>query len=338
MGNDPPVGMQEAFERFERETVRVADEEIAVAKAVHREIRDHIASGVDDVTRTFLVGSYARRTQAGKLKDIDIAIEMSLQRGARPASEALVDLAAVAQHHPRVASVQMGARAVTLDLHLEPPCIFTLDLVPVLPRHGRGMLLARRFPEDGLDDWSVAYPEEQIAAAKERSDEVGPFYRQFVRLVKYWNGGYAKEKRPLGSSYYAESIAWHAIRQREPFAEALVRYLDDACTFLAPGAPLADPGSGVSDVFERLEPRRRLVMRKAVDSARREAHAALHLGDSEEALVAWQRFFNEGLGAATGAVEKLRAALTAGTATAVGAGVSATASGRPIARSRSWRP
>ncbi len=66
--------VHEAFERFENEVVRVPKAENDEAKRVHPKIRGTLERELPEHLETFLSGSYGRRVQAVRLKDIDIIV------------------------------------------------------------------------------------------------------------------------------------------------------------------------------------------------------------------------------------------------------------------------
>lgn len=69
MPDEKIESVQQAFEEFEREVVRVRKEQNDAAKEVHPQIRDTLAQELDEHIETFLSGSYSRKVQVVRLKE-----------------------------------------------------------------------------------------------------------------------------------------------------------------------------------------------------------------------------------------------------------------------------
>ena len=232
--------VQQGFERFEAASVRVPDAENKAAKEVHPLIRGTLEQELDQLLlESFLSGSYSRRVQVVKLNDVDIVVVLDDPDGdfANSADAALEVVRKAAKGSELVRRTRKGVRAVKLFLCDHE---FTVDLVAALrPASSDGLLLARHLPEEGLDDWTLAHPKGQKQAAVDKNERCDGIYVPAVRLVKYWNGG---EGKPL-KSYHAEAILWHALDGPSGYAEAMVRFFDEAYARLAPGASTPDPGA-----------------------------------------------------------------------------------------------
>src|SRR5215208_5834853 len=129
--------VEEAFESFECNTARVPDDENADAKAVHPEIRKAVTAAFPN-TEHFLSGSYGRRTQAMKLKDVDIIVVLNDPDGKfkASASQTLEDVREVVSDHELVRTTRVSVRAVKAFLH---DYEFHVDIVPALvPAFGSG--------------------------------------------------------------------------------------------------------------------------------------------------------------------------------------------------------
>src|SRR5215216_1823934 len=80
---DSPIEtVQQAFEQYERDVARVDPDDIAAAREIHPKLRDAVADAVP-VKRDFLAGSDGRRTQALRLKDIDVITVVDDPAGSR---------------------------------------------------------------------------------------------------------------------------------------------------------------------------------------------------------------------------------------------------------------
>jgi hypothetical protein len=144
--------VQQAFEKFEAESVRVPDWENKAAKAVHPEIRGTLEQELERVIKTFLSGSYSRRVQVVRLKDVDVIVVLNDPDGtfASSAGATLEIIREAAKCSDLVRRTRIGVRAVKLLLH---DYEFTVDLVAARqPTSGNGLLLARHLPHEGYDD------------------------------------------------------------------------------------------------------------------------------------------------------------------------------------------
>lgn len=218
--------VQQAFEKLEAESVRIPDWENRAAKAVHPKIRGTLEQELEQVIRTFLSGSYRRRVQVVRLKDVDIIVILDDPDGtfASSAGATLEIIREAAKCSDLVRRTRLGVRAVKLFLH---DYEFTVDLVAARqPTSGNGLLLARHLPNEGCDDWQLLNPEGQRQAAIDKNEECGGIYIPAVRIVKYWNKGQG-DPSPL-RSYHAEAILWHALDGPVDYEEAMVRFFDEA--------------------------------------------------------------------------------------------------------------
>ncbi len=325
--------VQQAFEKFEVETVRVPDQENKAAKEVHPQIRDTVERELEHHVDTFLSGSYSRRVQEGHLRDVDVIVVLEDPDGkyANSADAALEEIRDAASESALVRWTRKRVRAVKLFLHGYE---FTVDLVAALrPASGNGLLLARHRPDEGLDDWQLLNPEGQKKAAIDKNKLCGDMYIPAVRIVKFWNRG---EGKPL-RSYHAESIFWHALTGPVDYAEAIVKFFDAAYDALAPNARTFDPGAPDADpVDELLEPDERAAARVKVEKSREAAHAAFKAEDPEEALEGWVKVFGSSFPAPSTTLEQVSSALGSGGVGAVGAGIQVGGS-RQVIKPRSWR-
>jgi hypothetical protein len=236
--------VQQAFEKFEADSVRVPGWENDAAKSVHSEIRETVEKELEQVLKTFLSGSYSRRVQVVRLKDVDaIVLDDPEETFANSAEAALEAIREATKCSDLVRRTHLGVRAVKLFLHDHE---FTVDLVAARqPTSGDGLLLARHLPDEGYDDWQLLNPEGQKQAAVAKNEECDEMYVPAVRIIKFWNKGQG-DPPPL-RSYHAEAIAWHALNGPVAYDEAMVRFFDEAYERLAPGAYTPDPGAPDTD-------------------------------------------------------------------------------------------
>jgi hypothetical protein len=324
---------QQAFEQFEVDSVRVPDKENKAAKEVHPQIRDTVKRELKHHVDTFLSGSYSRLVQEGHLRDVDVIVVLDDPDGkyVNSANAALEDIRDAASESKLVRWTRKRRRAVKLFLHGHE---FTVDLVAALrPASGNGLLLARRHPEEGFDDWQLLNPEGQKKAAIEKNKLCADMYIPAVRIAKYWNRGEGKTLR----SYHAESILWHALTGPLDYAEAMVKFFDAAYGALAPNARTYDPGAPNADPVDKLLPAdKRAAARVKVGKAREAAHSAFEAEDLAEALEGWAKVFGSSFPAPSTTLEQISSALGSGGAGVVGPGIQV-GRGRQFIKPRSWR-
>ena len=323
---------QQAFEEFEKDSVRVPISDNDEAKKVHPEIRGTVEEQLE-VIKTFLSGSYSRKVQVLKLNDVDVIVVLDDPDGRYTGSAgvALEDIRAAAKESNLVRRTKLGVRAVKLFLNDSE---FTVDLVAARESEsGEGLLLARHLPDEGFDDWQLLNPEGQRRAAVEKNEECNGVYIPGVRIVKFWNQG---EGKPL-RSYHGEAILWHALDGPVEYPELAVRFFDEACGRLAPGAATPDPGAPNSDpVDKRLEAGDRAAASEKVENARRIAHEAFEMENLEEALEKWGDIFGPSFPAPSNSSDKVAGAMGRGAVGIVGTGVQP-GRGRDPIKARSWR-
>lgn len=328
------TSVQQAFERFESDTVRIPPAEDEAGQRVHPRIRLAVRQALGSLwLDDYLSGSYSRRVQvAPKLKDIDVVVMLADPTGLfrRSATSALRAIEAAALTCDLVRGAEIRCRSVRAYLHGYD---FTVDLVAALESpQGTGVLLARRIPEEGLDDWSPGNPKGQCQAAVEKNAVCGGMYIPAVRIAKFWKNGACPEFK----SYHAESIMFHSLSADSAFADAMVGFFDEAHDRLAPGVHTEDPGAPGTLVDERLEEHERAAARRAVDIARHHAHAAEAAATPEEALGHWARVFGPAFPAPQNSRDRVAGSLQARTAGVSGLGITANRGPQPV-QPRSWR-
>ena len=329
--------VQEAFEQLEVEVVRVPKRENDAAKSVHPRIRQTLAEHLPEHLETFLSGSYSRRVQVVKLKDIDVIVVLEDADGkfAESAKAALEAICKAALKSDLVKSATVRVRSVRLTLRNYE---FTIDLVAALEPtdESDGLLLARHLPEENLDDWTLGHPRGQKKAAIQKNDDTDGVFIPSVRLAKYWLGTvWGNGDKPF-RSYHAESVLHGAMTGEVEYSEAMVLFFDAAYDALAPGQLTPDPGAPDTYVDERLDANERRAARDAVGRARDAAHVAHEKEEVGEALDAWVEVFGSAFPAPSTSPEVIAASLSSRTAGVVGVGIRA-GSGRPVIESRPWR-
>lgn len=328
--------VEDAFDWFERNVARVPDDENADGKSVHPEVRKSVCEALD-VEHHFLSGSYGRKTQAKKLKDVDIIVVLKDDDGAFYASacETLEKVRRALEGCDLIRRRHISVRAVKCFLE---DYEFHVDIVPALKRgFGEGLHLTRNIPDENRDDWSLEYPEQQLKTCQERNKATDGLYLPATRVVKAWNQRYDTTK-PL-RSYHAEALLYHGIGDAKTLQEAIVAFFDHAHDALAPSKLTATPGAPSGRyVDDRLDADDRKAAREKVEAAREKAHEAADIDDPGQAMEAWVKVFGTSFPSPTTKPDAVDAALRAGRAFAVGTGVRVgkTEGSRDYISGRSW--
>lgn len=331
--------VQEAFIEFEKKAVRVPDWQNQRAKEVHPEVRAAVEKDLGELfDRAFLAGSYARKVQTVRLKDVDIIVVLNDPEGtfAASADAALERLRQATKACDLVTGTRKGVRAVKLTVDGEE---FTVDVVAALDNPLDEVRLARFLPDEGYDDWTAARPKGQLDAHWQKNKDTDGVFVLAVRIVKYWNQRKKYNGKNVLPSYLAESMLYHAMTGECEYAEAVVAFFRAAKRHLSSSAPTVScPGDPANYVDEMLDDARREAALDKVTAALEHAEAALAESDPGEAMDHWAKVFGPAFPAPSGDTSALASALGSRTAVAKGAGVSVTGNGgREVIPARPWR-
>lgn len=334
--------VQEAFVEFEQETARVPEAQDARAKEVHPVVTAAIKTDLGDLfNRAFLAGSYRRKVQAVRLKDVDIIIVLNDPDGefALSANGTLERVRKAAKTCDLVGTTRKSVRAVKLDIDGEE---FTIDAVPALDDLLGELLLCRNKPDEGYDDWTSARPQGQLDAATEKNQETDGIFIPAVRIIKVWNQSFGEGDKKAMSSYLAESIMFHALDSKCDYADAVVAFLRLAKDHLSRTAPSVPcPGDPDNFVDEMLKDDRRERALGKVETALGHAENAIAADDPGEAMDHWAKVFGASFPAPSNDSAALASALRSGKAIGKGSGIAIPASTnggeRPLIRPRSHR-
>lgn len=333
--------VQQAFEEFEREHVRVPDVENTAAKKVQQEFRDAMeAALVELYAESFLAGSYRRKTQSEHLKDLDIIIVLNDPTGELRAS-AKRTLEMLKRHAPAYGPVigrEVKCRAVECELD---GYTFWADLVPALTDGQGGLLLAYWNRDTGEDEWRSADPKAQTRACADKNRETNGVYVPVTRTGKYWNQSFTSspsDEKPV-PSYYVEAILHDAIAAECEWAQALTWFFERAREHLQnPRPSIPCPGAPAGTwVDENLDPERRMKAAVKVEEALGHARRAMAEPDAGKAMDHWAKVLGPAFPSPSTHPSLIAEALKGGTARLVGSGVSATPVGRKPIPARSHR-
>jgi hypothetical protein len=334
--------VQEAFIEFEQETARVPEAQNARAKEVHPLIRDAIKADLGDLfNRAFLAGSYKRKVQAVRLKDVDIILVLNDPDGefALSADGTLERVREAAKTSDLVVGTRKSVRAVKLDVDGEE---FTVDAVPALEDPFGELLLCRNKPDEGYDDWTSAQPQGQLDAATEKNQETEGTFLPAVRTMKVWNQSFGDGDKKAMPSYLGESILFHALDGKCDYADAMVAFFRLAKDHLSRSWPSVPcPGDPNNFVDEMLKDDRRERALDNVETALGHAEDAIDTDDPGEAMDHWAQVFGPSFAAPSNDSASLAAALKSGKAVGKGSSIVVPAGSnggeRPLIRGRSHR-
>jgi hypothetical protein len=335
--------VQDAFIEFEQQTARVPDAQNARAKEVHPDVVAAIKADLGDLfDRAFLAGSYRRKVQAVRLKDVDIIIVLYDPDGEfkLSANAALERVRKAAKTCDLVIATRKSVRAVKLDIDGEE---FTVDVVPALEDPLGELLLCRNKPDEGYDDWTSARPQGQLDAATEKNQDTGGVFIPATRIMKVWNQSFGESDKKAMPSYLAESILFHSLDSKCDYDDAMVGFFREAKDHLSRSWPSVPcPGDPANYVDQMLKDERRERALKKVETALKHAEPAVDADDPGESMDHWAKVFGTAFPAPCNDSGNLAAALKSGRAEAKGIGIvvpSGTNGGdrRPIIAGRSHR-
>src|SRR4051794_35092382 len=288
--------VQQAFEDFEKRAVRVPDSENKAAKKVHPEFRQavqgHLGARYDT---SFLAGSYARKTQAVHLKDLDVIVVLNDPTGELRASASgtLGLMKKAAYSYGPVARVTTKCRAVECQLD---GYTFWVDLVPALDDGDGGLLLAYVNEDEGVDEWRPADPKSQLTACSDKNADTDGAYVPVTRICKFWNQSFTSspsQQKPL-PSYLVEAILHDALSGPVEWADAVLAFFRNAKYHLSIARPTVPcPGNATAYVDEKLadDHARRLKALAKVEAALVHAEAAAAAATDDEAREEWAKVF-----------------------------------------------
>ncbi|HLH66793.1 MAG TPA: nucleotidyltransferase [Solirubrobacteraceae bacterium] len=333
--------VQQAFEEFERTSVRVADVENRAAKRVQAEFREAVQKALGAwYADSFLAGSYRRKTQAVHLKDLDIVIVLNDPTGELRASPsgALALMKGAAHTYSLVRHVEVKCRAVECELDGHS---FWADLVPALQDGRGGLLLAYVDRKEGIEEWRPADPKGQVAACQAKNAATDGAYVPVTRICKFWNQSFTSspsQEKPM-PSYLVEAILHDALSGSCDWSDAVLAFFENAERHLSlPYPSVPCPGKSTDYVDEKLEDPRRLKALAKVQTVLPYVRAAANETDPYKAMDAWVFVFGQSFPAPSTKPGLIAKALRNRTATVVGTGVSVSSSGRQPIPVRSHGP
>jgi len=180
-----------------------------LAKEMPRIVRDHL-EGSDDLDteepHTRLVGSYARDTAIGDIKDVDLIVCVDREYGAQEPSDVLGVLRDVLGELPGNSAIDLRAQRRSVRVEFEHDEFF-LDVVPaILPN---GVESALYVPDRVQQEWILSDPIRYGEHLSELNSEHGKKVVPLIKLAKHWRDVHMKYRKP--KSYWLEAEVFHLI-------------------------------------------------------------------------------------------------------------------------------
>jgi hypothetical protein len=189
-----------AFEEF-RGNLEVTGLEESVVAARQERVRASAACGLT-VRRSFLTGSYRRRTLIAPMRDADVDIIVVLDRGyRRRGPRAVLDLvkATLREEYPS-SKISRNGQAVTIRFS-----DFTVDVVPAFETWWDSDVLD--ICNSGDSTWIRTNPGKHIKISSQVNDRTGGLLVPSVKMLKAWNRAAG---RPL-HGFHLEVMAWKVL-------------------------------------------------------------------------------------------------------------------------------
>lgn len=308
------------------------------AQNLHNAIRDELAEA-ELIAKSFLQGSFARKTMLKPLKDVDIvcllpAYMWEALRGPDGPGRAMESFKAPVEERWPGVQFDVGDDPAGKALRVTLPDVnFTIDLVPAFDQEGDYVLIGDRF--EGT--WEPSNTRIQLKRVSDRNQATGGRFVHQVREAKELARHY--DDLEFVSGIVTESLAYAVIGRELSDKVAIAQFLCHAKE--AVNGQVLEP-AGEDDVTAKWTSEERQTAARVYGQASSKAAEALALegaGDMDAAIDVWHSLFGESFPCAP-----LRSAQNALTAFAAG---SVTSTGRPSttmaaqqvsAPGRAWSP
>jgi hypothetical protein len=329
----------EAFDEFDA-SLNLDPRERRQAEGRHQEITD-VLTAACIAKETFLQGSFARKTMAKPLKDVDMVVVLaeayreswfgSGRGGPAAAMAALRE--AVSAHWPE-ARFDVNKRPAHALQVTFPDRTFTVDLVPAFDDQdgGENVWIADR----DLDRWKPSNTRTLRRVVTERNKATeGAFVHQ-VRMGKAFKAHQPMLEKLCG--LVIESLWYAAITNKMPHPAATVTALERAASTVL--GEVRDP-TGVDDLAKDWNPSERYVFSQTFAGAAKRGREALRLaadGEQQAAIEIWFALFGEPFPEpAPQTAAAALSALSAGSITSTGRAVTSQRGAQTNRPARSWR-
>jgi len=201
--------------------------QVGAAAASHARLRELLDGGNIGrrIIRSFLSGSYARKTAIRPIDDVDIVfvVDPSAWRStwsSLPSPEAVLNTFANAVRYRYPVSTVVGQRrSVRLQLnHLD------IDVVPAIVASQDGTVL--KIPDSDSNEWILSAPELHSAQATTVNQLRGGLFKPIVKLLKFWNSNLPEPAR--FKSFTVETMATRMFKEVSisELHDGLTKFLD----------------------------------------------------------------------------------------------------------------
>lgn len=324
--------INQAFASFDAE-LRLADAERAQAMDIHNQITDHLqAEGF--ITGSRLQGSFARKTMAKELRDIDKLVFLPLSRRDELADKGGPDRAMdeIRASLSGLYPVALWPQRTTHSLPLQPPeTSFSFDVVPAFRLDsGEVLIAARGWKAD--EPWVSSNSLDIVDAVAKRNQDCGGDFIHVVRMIKAFAANSPSVTLP---GLHIESLVFNVVKSKMNFAEACQLVFSKGGTFL--GSSYKDPAGGV--LHDRVELVDRRSAALAFERAQVAANEAIRLdaaGNPDAAIQNWSMVFGPDFPAPAPSVGAVIAA-AGSTPARTAAGLPTSSGAVPAKPVRAWR-
>lgn len=277
-------------------------ERLEAAQKIPASVRDFLKARSDFNTifpYSHLVGSYARHTSVGDIKDVDILVyyDGTLQENPRDVINNLKNtLAEFPEFIRGVGHAEVSSSRRSVHVYFESKD-FHLDVVPAICTDGTENPIFVPDREDGK--WIKSHPYGYVEFFSNFNERHHDKVRPLVRLIKHWRDMNMEIMKP--KSYWLEAVVVSLFQEkklnsREPlavlFANLLFAMKERFHPYLSTGLvpPIPDPmlGNNIAPNWERSH--FETFMRR-VDESANKATLALRSQTLEQARLIWQDVF-----------------------------------------------
>jgi len=290
--------LREHFEMFFG-NIEPEDARKAIASRSANDLRDYLERAdafttVDPHTR--LIGSYARETAVGEIKDVDLLVFVPRDRTDDSPSKTLKDLRAALADFPGAVSVELLTQRRSIRVELDGGmCV--LDVVPAFAPDGTHEPLL--VPDRLQSEWIASHP---LGYAALLSEKNAARQRKPVRLIKafkHWRDVHMKKRRPR--SYLLEVLVLEQLESLDMAGTGIGQCLKDAfdavyerCRYAFENDTvprIADPLLG-HDLAKGWEPEESRTFARRLDESRKWACRAVN-EEHETAVELWQKILGD---------------------------------------------
>jgi hypothetical protein len=179
------MSVASAFDEF-RQSLEIDSETVESAIDLHEKARAGLKARLKGHSRTFLSGSYARRTRLDPLNDIDIvAVVDSTEPWDDDPEEAMRAAGEAVRPEFPGCTIRLGAHAAKVKPKDPPIEGVHLDVVVAIETgDGTCLKISEREPESG---WKKSDPEAHASALSKANEDWAKRLVPLIKQIKHWN-------------------------------------------------------------------------------------------------------------------------------------------------------